>query len=78
MANFRRGHVAAFETWHGLPRVLLYDNLKSAVIERQGEAIRFHPTLLALAAHYRFEPRPVAVAQGNEKAWAAYCTSCGG
>jgi hypothetical protein len=67
MANFLRGHVTAFETWEGLPRVLLYDNLKSAVLERQGEAIRFHPTLLALAAHYRFEPRPVAVARGNEK-----------
>jgi hypothetical protein len=26
-----------------------------------------YPTLLALAAHYRFEPRPVAVARGNEK-----------
>ena len=31
------------------------------------EAIRFHPTLLELAAHYRFQPRPVAVARGNEK-----------
>jgi hypothetical protein len=67
MANFLRGHVAAFDTWGGLPRVLLYDNLKSAVLERRGDAIRFHPTLLALAAHYRFEPRPVAPARGNEK-----------
>ena len=67
MENFLRGHVAAFEAWHGLPRVLLYDNLRSAVLERQGDAIRFHPTLLELSAHYRFEPRPVAVARGNEK-----------
>jgi transposase len=67
MENFLRGHVAAFEAWNGCPKVLLYDNLKSAVLERQGEAIRFHPTLLALSAHYRFEPRPVAVARGNEK-----------
>ncbi len=67
MENFLRGHVAAFEAWQGLPRVLLYDNLRSAVLERQGDAIRFHPTLLALSAHYRFEPRPVAVARGNEK-----------
>jgi hypothetical protein len=37
------------------------------VLERQGDAIRFHPTLLEFAAHYRFEPRPVAVARGNEK-----------
>ena len=67
MANFLRGHEAAFAAWNGLPRVLLYDNLKSAVLERQGQAIRFHPTLLDFAAHYRFEPRPVAVARGNEK-----------
>ena len=67
MENFLRGHVAAFEAWNGLPKVLLYDNLKSAVLERQGDAIRFHPTLLELSAHYRFEPRPVAVARGNEK-----------
>lgn len=67
MENFLRGHVAAFKAWNGLPKVLLYDNLKSAVLERRGNAIRFHPTLLALSAHYRFEPRPVAVARGNEK-----------
>jgi hypothetical protein len=67
MANFLRGHESAFQAWKGLPRVLLYDNLKSVVLERQGDAIRFHPTLLQFAAHYRFEPRPVAVARGNEK-----------
>jgi transposase len=67
MENFLRGHVGAFQAWGGAPRVLLYDNLKSAVLERQGDAIRFHPTLLAFASHYRYEPRPVAVARGNEK-----------
>jgi len=67
MANFLRGHVGAFESFAGIPRVLLYDNLRSAVLERVGQAIHFHPTLLELAAHYRFEPRPVAVARGNEK-----------
>ena len=41
--------------------------MKSAVLERQGDAIRFNPTLLALSAHYHFEPRPVAVCRGNEK-----------
>jgi hypothetical protein len=59
--------VAAFQALGGVARVLLYDNLKSAVLERQGQAIRFHPTLLAFAGHYRYEPRPVAVARGNEK-----------
>lgn len=67
MENFLRGHEGAFTQWGGVPRVLLYDNLKSAVLERRGDAIRFHPTLLDFSAHYRFEPRPVAVARGNEK-----------
>jgi transposase len=67
MPFFVRGHVEAFAEFGGVPRVLLYDNLKSAVLERHGDAIRFHPTLLAMSAHYRFEPRPVAVARGNEK-----------
>ncbi|MCI4440109.1 IS21 family transposase [Tibeticola sp.] len=67
MNYFIRGHVEAFGSFNSVPRVLLYDNLKSAVLERSGDAIRFHPTLLELAAHYRFEPRPVAVARGNEK-----------
>ena len=67
MESFLRGHVAAFTAWNGCARVLLYDNLKSAVLERQGDAIRFHPTLIAFAGHYRYDPRPVAVARGNEK-----------
>ena len=67
MENFLRGHVGALAAWGGCPRIALYDNLKSAVLERHGQAIRFHPTLLALSGHYRFEPRPVAVARGNEK-----------
>ena len=66
-ANFLRGHEAAFNTWNGVPRVCLYDNLKSATLERRGDAIRFNPTLLEFAALYRYEPRPVAVARGNEK-----------
>lgn len=66
MDSFLRGHVEGFAAL-GVARVLLYDNLKSAVLERHGDAIRFNPELLAFAAHYRYEPRPVAVARGNEK-----------
>jgi transposase len=67
MENFLRGHVAAFEAWGGLARIALYDNLKSAVLERQGTLIRYNPTFLTLTDHYRYEPRPVAPARGNEK-----------
>ena len=66
-ATFIRGHAEAFAAFGGCARVVLYDNLKSAVLERRGDAIRFNPVLLAFAAHYRYEPRPVAVARGNEK-----------
>src|SRR5262249_26899881 len=71
--NFLRGHEAAFAKWGGVPRVILYDNLKSAVLERVGEAVRFNPLLLAFAMHYRYEPRPVAVARGTLGAPRARC-----
>ena len=67
MPYFIRGHVDAFAWFAAVPRVVLYDNLRSAVLERRAEAIHFHPTLLELAAHYRFQPRPVAPRRGNEK-----------
>ena len=67
MDSFLRGHVEAFAAFGGLARTLLYDNLKSVVLERVGDAIRFNSEFLAFAKHYRFEPRPVAVARGNEK-----------
>lgn len=38
MPRFLRGHELAFETF-GVPRELLYDNLKTAVLERVGDAI---------------------------------------
>jgi len=67
MPSFLRGHVEAFRFFGRCPRVILYDNLKSAVVEREGDAVRFHPTLLALAGHYRFEPRACAPYRPNEK-----------
>jgi transposase len=67
LESFLRGHVEAFAALGGVPRTLLYDNLKSVVLERFGEHIRFHPRLLELAGHYHFAPQPCAVARGNEK-----------
>jgi transposase len=63
--QFLEGHQEAFQYFKGVPRVLLYDNLKSCVLERYGDAIRFHPKLLEFAGHYRFEPRPVGVYRVN-------------
>ena len=58
-----------------MPRELWYDNLKSVVLERRGDAIRFNPRILDFAGHYHFLPKPVAIARGNEKGLVAYCIS---
>ena len=67
LESFLRGHVHAFAGIGAVPRYLLYDNLRSAVIDRHGDAIRFNPRLLELAAHYHFAPRACRPARGNEK-----------
>jgi transposase len=64
---FMRGHVLAFQALGGVPREILYDNLKSVVLERVGDHIRFHPRILDLAGHYCFAPKPCAPYRGNEK-----------
>lgn len=67
LGNFLRGHVRAFEHFAGVTRQVATDNLRSVVLERRGEQIRFHPRYLELAGHYCFEPRPCHVRRGNEK-----------
>jgi transposase len=65
--NFLRGHVLAFQAWNGQPRVILYDNLKSAVLERRGSQIHFNPRLVELGSHYHFAPQACQVRAGNQK-----------
>ena len=67
LESFLRGHVEAFAAFQGAARTLVYDNLRSAVLERAGTAIRFHPRLLELAGHYHFAPRPCTPYRANEK-----------
>lgn len=67
LESFLRGHVEAFTALGGCARTLIYDNLKSAVLDRQGSAIHFHPRLLELAGHYHFAPRPCTPARAHEK-----------
>ncbi len=67
LESFLRGHVDAFAALGGVPREILYDNLKSVVLDRSGDHIRFHPRVLDLAGHYHFAPKPCAPYRGNEK-----------
>ena len=56
MANFLRGHVDALRFFGGVPRKLLYDNLKSEVIERHRNAIRFNERALEIATTLALDP----------------------
>lgn len=65
--SFLRGHVEAFEHFGGVPREVLYDNLKSVVVERDGDHVRYNNQILEMAGHYHFAPKPCAPYRGNEK-----------
>jgi transposase len=55
-------------TWlGGSARQWLFDNAKAVVLERHGDAARFHPDLLDLASHYHVQPRLCAVGQAPPK-----------
>lgn len=66
-ASVMRAHIEAFEEFGGVPREMLYDNMKTAVIERVGDAARFHARLLELAMHYCFEPKLCKPRRPQEK-----------
>jgi transposase len=67
LESFLRCHILAFAYLGGVARTALYDNLKSAVIDRQGSAIAFNPKLLEMAGHYCFLPKAANVRAGWEK-----------
>ena len=67
MGNWLEAHNQALAYFGGVPRIALYDNLKSAVLERVGQAKRFHSTMLDMVAWYRFEAYPVNICKGEEK-----------
>ena len=67
LATLIEAHVDAFELFGGVPRRILYDNMKTAVVDRVGDAVRYHPTLLALSDYYGFEPVACRPRRPNEK-----------
>lgn len=61
METFLLMHRRALEFFGGVPRKILYDNLKSAVLHHVGSTVQFNPRLLLLAGHYLFEPAAAPV-----------------
>jgi transposase len=65
--SLRRSLVRAAVHFGGCPRQWLFDNPKIVVLERQGDAVRFHPLLLELAGALRVQPRLCGVRKPHEK-----------
>jgi hypothetical protein len=62
-----RSLVRAAEYFGGSCRQWLFDNAKTVVLERLGQAVRFHPLLLDLAGRFNTQLRVCAVRKANQK-----------
>lgn len=56
MDTFLRMHQRALAFFGGVPKRIVYDNLKSVVLHHVGSTVQFNPAFLAFAGHYLFEP----------------------
>ncbi len=57
----------AFRFFGGTPRELVFDNMASAVIEREGPLVRFNEAFLEFLRPLRIVPRPCNVKSPHEK-----------
>lgn len=64
---FLQCHLNAFKYFGGVPRNILYDNLKSVVISRYVNHIQFNRKFLEFAGYYLFTPKACNVRRANEK-----------
>lgn len=67
MSSLLDAHERAFAWFTGIPRTCLYDNMKSIVQDRHGNAIKFNPVFMEYVQHSRFQVKVAAPARGNEK-----------
>jgi transposase len=63
-----RCHLEAFAELGGVPREVLYDRMKTAVLGEDDDGeVRYHPTLLDVASHFGFRPRACAPYRAKTK-----------
>ena len=67
--TFQRMHARAFAFFGGIPKRVIYDNLKTVVLHHVGTTVQFNPRFLGFAGHCLFEPVAAPVrypqAKGN-------------
>jgi len=64
---FIEAHKKAFEFFGGVPKRLIYDNLKTAVKEGWGKKAQTQESFKAFSAHYAYEASFCNPAEGHEK-----------
>lgn len=67
LESFLKCHINAFRFFKGIPKKILYDNLKSVVLVRFGREIRFNPKFEAFRGYYMFEASLCNPYSGHEK-----------
>ena len=67
LEDFVQCHINAFNFFGGVPRKILYDNVKTVVLSRLGSDIRMNPRFVACAGVFLFEPVCCNPGRGNEK-----------
>jgi transposase len=65
--SFLQGHVRAFDWLGGVPRECVYDNLRSAVARREGQAVTWNQRFLQLRGHYAFHATACTPGTPREK-----------
>jgi transposase len=67
LESFLEGHVRALEWLGGVPRECVYDNLRSVVARREGDAVIWNRRFLHLCGHYGFHATACTPATPREK-----------
>lgn len=57
LSTLLRCHLQAFAALGGVPKTILYDNMKTVVLRRPGRVVEYHPLLLDFALLAGFAPR---------------------
>jgi len=66
--DFIKSHVSAFEFYEGVPKILVPDNLKSAIISNNKKGIVFNDNYAELSRHYNCAIEPARVRKPQDKA----------
>jgi len=72
MVDFVRCHVQALEFFGGVPRILVYDNLKSVVVKRRGKDITFNPESWPMPITMASSPCRIGPASRMRKGWLSH------